>query len=72
MERKGYRPSNLLNYLDFTLDFNLGDIFGGQLLDELWLGYGIHHRSAIFEKAQQFGRIRGGSNYQTFYLQYHF
>jgi MipA family protein len=72
MERKGYRPSNLLNFLDFSLDFNLGDIFGGQVLDELWLGYGIHHRSAIFEKAQQFGRIRGGSNFQTFYLQYHF
>ncbi len=72
MENKGYRPSNLLNFLDFSIDFNIGDIFGGKDLKQFWLGYGIHHRSAIFEKAQQFGRIRGGSNFQTFYVQYHF
>ncbi len=72
MERKGYQPSNLLNYLDFTLDFNLGDIFGGDQLKRLWLGYGIHHRSAIYGTAQQFGRISGGSNFQTAYLQWDF
>ena len=72
MHRKGYKPSNLLNFLDFSLDLNLGDIFGGETMQHLWLGYSIHHRSAIFEKAQQFGRIRGGSNFQTAYLQWHF
>jgi len=72
MERKGYRPSNMLNYLDFSLDFNIGDIFGGDELKKWWLGYSIHHRSAIFETAQQFGRISGGSNFQTVYLQYHY
>lgn len=72
MERKGYKPSNLLNYLDFTLDFNVGDIFGGNELKNLWIGYDIHHRSAIFETAQQFGRISGGSNFQAFYLQWDF
>jgi outer membrane protein len=72
MQRKGYRPSNLLNFLDFSLDFNIGDIFGGDELKKWWIGYSIHHRSAIFETAQQFGRIRGGSNFQTFYLQYDF
>ena len=72
MERKGYKPSNLLNYLDFSLDFNMGDIFGSKELKNLWLGYSIHHRSAIFENAQQFGRISGGSNFQTFYLQWDF
>ena len=70
MERKGYQPSNLLNFLDFSLDLNIGDIFGGDQMKKIWIGYGIHHRSAIFEKAQQFGRIRGGSNFQTIYLQY--
>jgi outer membrane protein len=70
MQRKGYRPSNLLNFLDFSLDFNIGDIFGGNELKRWWLGYSIHHRSAIFESAQQFGRISGGSNFQTVYLQY--
>ncbi len=72
MERKGYKPSNLLNYLDFSLDFNIGDIFGGKQFKKFWLGYGIHHRSAIFESAQQFGRISGGSNFQTAYLQWEF
>jgi len=69
---KGYEPSPLLNYLDFSVDLNLGDIFGGETLDKTWLGYDIHHRSAIFESAQQFGRIKGGSNVQMVYLQYDF
>ena len=72
MIRKGYKPSNLLNFLDFSLDFNIGDIFGGKQLKKLWIGYGIHHRSAIFEKSQQFGRIKGGSNFQTAYLMWDF
>jgi outer membrane protein len=72
MAKKEYRPSNLLNFLDFSLDLNMGDIFGGKDLERLWLGYSIHHRSAIFETAQHLGRISGGSNYQTVYLQWHF
>ena len=67
---KGYRPSQLMNYLDFTLDFNVGDIFGADDLKGLWIGASIHHRSSIFESASQFGRIKGGSNYPSFYLQY--
>jgi len=72
MERKGYRPSELMNYIDFTVDINLGDIFNINALNETWLGYSIHHRSAIFESASQFGRIKGGSNYNTVYLQFDF
>ena len=71
MIRKEYRPSKLLNYLGFSLDLNLGDVFG-EKLEGLWFGYDIHHRSAIFESASQFGRIKGGSNYTTLYLQYHY
>ena len=70
LEAKGYHPSQLLNYLDPSVDINLGDIFGDSLKG-LWLGYYIHHRSALFETAQQFGRIKGGSNFQMVYLQYH-
>ena len=70
-DNKEYRASNLLNFLDFSVDISLEDIFG-KSLNNLWLGYSIHHRSGIFESAQQFGRITGGSNYQTGYLQYHF
>jgi len=71
LDKKGYEPSNLLNYLDFSLDMHLGDIFGKKL-DKVWLGYSIHHRSAIFETASHFGRIKGGSNYNSVYLQWHF
>jgi len=69
---KGYRPSRLLNYLDFTADVNIGDIFNDNGWRNTWLGYSIHHRSGIFETGSQFGRIKGGSNYVTFYLQHHF
>lgn len=72
MERKGYRPSELMNFLDFSIDINLGDIFNVNALNETWLGYSIHHRSAIFESASQFGRIKGGSNYNTVYIQFDF
>lgn len=71
LEEKGYEASNLLNYLDFSLDLHLGDIFG-EKLNEIWLGYSIHHRSAIFESSSRFGRIKGGSNYNSVYLQWHY
>jgi len=72
LDRKPFKSSNLLNYIDYTIDFYLGDIFGGEFVKHLWLGYSIHHRSGIFSRSQQFSRINGGSNYQCFYLQYHF
>ena len=72
LEEKGYFTSQYLNYLNPSVDFNLGDITPGDSLDGVWLGYEIHHRSAIYKKSQQFGRIRGGSNFQSFYVQYHF
>jgi hypothetical protein len=72
MDDKGYRSSNLMNYLDFTADFSLGDAFNSDELKKLYLGIGIHHRSSIFESNSAFGRIKGGSNYNSLYLQYHF
>ncbi|WP_158589057.1 MipA/OmpV family protein [Alginatibacterium sediminis] len=72
VDKKGYaNASKLLNYLDFSLDISIGDVFRKNELKELWLGYGIHHRSAIFESSSLFGRIKGGSNYQSVYLQWH-
>ncbi len=76
IKAKGYEPSPLLNYLDFSLDVNVGDLFGWigarETLNRTWAGIALHHRSAIFETAQQFGRIKGGSNVRTIYLQYDF
>jgi outer membrane protein len=71
VQSKGYRPSQLLNYLDFSLDLSLGHLFRVEWMKELWLGYSIHHRSGIFSTSSAFGRISGGSNYNTIYLQYH-
>ena len=72
MEEKGFTPSNLMNYLDFSLDLNLGELFRTKSLEKLWLGYYIHHRSGMFETSSLFGNIKGGSNYNCIYLQYHF
>lgn len=69
---KGYRPSKLMNYLDVSLDFNLGDLINTPSLKDTWLGYSIHHRSSIFESSSVFGRIKGGSNYYSFYVQMDF
>ncbi|WP_295893270.1 MipA/OmpV family protein [uncultured Vibrio sp.] len=72
LENKDKVPSKLLNYLDFSFDVNVGDLLSQDGLNNMWLGYSIHHRSAIFEKASQYGRIKGGSNYNTIYLQFDF
>ncbi len=68
-EQKGYEPVKFLNYLDWSYDFNVGDILG-KSLEQLWFGYSVHHRSGIYEAAQHFGRVNGGSNYYSFYLQW--
>jgi outer membrane protein len=61
-----------MNYWDFSVDIELGDLFNSKSLHNWWAGYSLHHRSAIFEKSSAFGRIKGGSNYNTLYVQYHF
>ena len=72
MDSKGYEPSKLMNYLDFSYEINIGDIFRKNSLKDTWLGFSIHHRSSIFETAQQFGRISGGSNYPSVHILHHF
>ncbi len=70
MVEKGVNPSRLLNYLDISVDLNLGDVINSETFDDLWLGYGIHHRSGIFGNSSAFGRISGGSNFPSVYLQW--
>ncbi len=72
MESEGVEPCKLMNFLDFSYEINIGDIFRNQPLKDMWLGFSIHHRSSIFETAQHFGRIHGGSNYPSVHLLYHF
>lgn len=72
MDDKEIEASKWLLYLDFSLDLDLGDATGVSALDDVWLGYSIHHRSGIFGSSSMFGNIKGGSNYNTVSLQYHF
>lgn len=72
LAEKEYQPSKLMNYLDFSVDVNVGDLFSNSSLDQLWLGYSLHHRSGIFTSTSAFGRIKGGSDYNSLYLQWHF
>lgn len=67
-----YKSSKLMNYLDVSVDVNIGDLINKPSYKHLWLGYSLHHRSAIFETSSRFGRIKGGSNYNTIALTYEF
>lgn len=72
MDEKGLEASRWLLYLDFSFDIELDSFFKANLFDNLWLGYSLHHRSGIFGSSSMFGDIKGGSNYNSVYLQYHF
>ncbi|MFV2055052.1 MAG: MipA/OmpV family protein [Thiohalomonadales bacterium] len=71
MDKKNLDTSKLLNFLDFSVDVEIGDIFNYDPLRNLWIGWSLHHRSGIFSGSSTFGRISGGSNYNSVYLQYH-
>lgn len=72
MDDKEIEASKWLLFLDFSLDLDLGEALGVEALNDVWLGYSIHHRSGIFGSSSMFGNIKGGSNYNSVYLQYHF
>ena len=72
MAKKGYENIKWLLYMDFSLEMNLGELFHLGAMDDIWLGYSLHHRSGIFGTSSMFGRIKGGSNYNTISMQYHF
>lgn len=71
LAEKGYKENKLLNYIDVTLDVNVGDMLKSSELEDLWLGTGIHHRSGIFGSSSAFGGISGGTNFSSLYLQWH-
>lgn len=61
--RRGRATSRLLNYLDPSVDINLGDLLRSQRLKHTVIGVGISHRSGIFGTSELLGNINGGSNY---------
>lgn len=61
--------SRLLNYLDPSIDFSIGDLLGVRSLKKTYLGMGVSHRSGIFGASRMLGNVNGGSNYIYTYLE---
>jgi outer membrane protein len=71
-EEKNRRTSHLLNYLDFSIDVSVGDVFRSRRLQNVFFGFSVHHRSGVFASADLFGNTYGGSNANTLYLEWEF
>jgi len=71
-EEKNRRTSHLINYLEFSVDVSVGDLFGAESLRNLFAGLYVHHRSGIFASANLYGNVYGGSNVNAFYLEWEF
>ncbi len=69
-EEQDRRTSHLLNYLEFSLDVSVGDVFGAESLRNLFFGFYVHHRSGIFATSDLYGNVDGGSNVNALYLEW--
>ena len=59
--KDGYKESSkFMNHLDFSLEYRFSK--------KASAGYGIFHRSGVFESVQTYGQIKGGSNYHHFFI----
>jgi len=61
--------SRFLNYLDITVDFDIGKLVGVKSLEDVYLGYLLKHRSGVFGL---YSGVHGGSNYNSFYIETNF
>lgn len=66
---RGRGTSKLLQTLDPTLDFSLGDLIGSARLRDTYVGVGVSHRSGIFGTSQLLRNVDGGSNYIYGYVE---
>ena len=66
---RGRGTSKLLQTLDPTIDFSLGDLVGSARLRETYIGAGVSHRSGIFGNSQLLRNVDGGSNYIYGYVE---
>jgi outer membrane protein len=57
--------NRLMNYLDVSLDLNVGDIIRNESARACKLGLVISHRSGVFGLVDIFGNVHNGSNYNT-------
>jgi len=66
---KSSPTSKFLNYLDISLDFDLGKLVRSKYLEDFYLGVLIKHRSGVFGL---FNGVHGGSNYNSLYIEKNF
>ena len=52
--------AKFLNYLDLSVDFDVGRLIHVKSMEELYFGYTLKHRSGVFGL---FNGVHGGSNY---------
>jgi outer membrane protein len=69
-EKKGGNLSHYLNYLELSLDVDLGKLIKYQPLNDVYFGVVIKHRSGIFGLINNV--IHGGSNYDAVYIEKNF
>lgn len=67
---RGRNNSNLLNYLNPSIDFSIGDVLNMKSMHETYLGLGVSHRSGIFGSSKLLGNVDGGSNYVYSYIEW--
>lgn len=64
------KTSYFLNYLDISLDFDLGRLVRYAPAYDTYIGWTLKHRSGIFGLIN--GVTKGGSNYNTIYIEKNF
>jgi hypothetical protein len=62
--------SKLLNYIDFSLDFDIGRLVRYEPLKDTYLGVAVKHRSGVFGLINNVEK--GGSNYYALSLEKNF
>jgi len=62
--------SNFLNYLDISLDIDIGKLLRSKALEETYIGILLKHRSGIFGLVNNVAT--GGSNYNSIYIEKNF
>lgn len=68
-EYRNQKTSRLLNYLDASIDFSVGDIFNIDSIRSCFFGFSIHHRSGMFGASNIYNNHFGGSNANTLYVE---
>ena len=67
--REGEEYSKFLNYMDISVDVDLGRLINYKPLKNTYIGWTLKHRSGIFGL---FNGVNGGSNYNTISIERNF